>query len=330
MKLSSPQPLSELARILGIRFVGDPDHLVMGINEIHRVETGDLTFVDVEKYYKKALQSAATTVLINKEVTPPLGKALLISDDPFRDYNRLTEHFQPRLSMDTVGRKQSIHPSVRLGQHVVMGDHVTIEEGVEIGHHVVIGSHVHIGAHTIVYPQVTIGHYTTIGKHCCLNQGASLGAEAFYYKKREWGREKMLSKGSVRLEDYVEIGAHTCIDRGVSAETRIGEHTKIDNLVQIGHDTVLGKRVLIAAQAAVAGCCVIEDDVIIWGQVGIASSLRIGKGAVILAQSGLMADVPAGKTYLGSPAKESKRQFREIASVEKLPDLLREIDDKRK
>lgn len=330
MKLPSPQPVSELARILGTRFIGDPNHLVMGINEIHRVESGDLTFVDVEKYFKKALHSPATTILINKEVEPPLGKALILSDDPFRDYNRLTEHFQPRVPVYSQGKRHSIHPSARIGQHVVLGEDVTIAEGVEIGHQVVIGDHVHIGAHTIIYPHVTVGSHTHVGQHCCINMGVRLGGEAFYYKKRDWGREKMLSKGSVVLEDHVEIGANSCVDRGVSADTHIGAHTKIDNLVQIGHDTVLGKRVLVAASAAIAGCVVLEDDVIVWGQVAISSGLRIGKGAVILGQSGVMHDLAPGRTYLGSPARESKQQFRSIVALDKLPDLLKELEAQKK
>lgn len=326
MKLNPARTVKEVAAIIGATFEGNPDHVVAGINEIHRVVAGDLTFVDVAKYYKKALSSAATTILINKNVAVPAGKAIIISDDPFRDYNILTEHYQPRSVLNTAADPK-LDASVKVGRGVVFGNNVTIGKNVEIGHNVVIGSNVSIGDNTLIYPNVTIYDHSIIGQDCCIQSGVIIGGEAFYYKKRPHGRDKMLSKGITVLEDNVEIGANTTIDRGVSAITRIGEHTKIDNMVQIGHDTTVGKRCIIAAQTGIAGVANIEDDVIIWGQVGIPSGVTIGKGAVLMAKTGVFSDLEGGKVYSGIPAQEWMKTLRKYATLEKLPEHMHKLEN---
>ena len=196
MKFHTPIRLSDAAALLGCRFAGNPDHIILGMNEIHRVEAGDLCFVDFHKYYDKALNSAATTILIDQEVAVPKGKGLLISDDPFRDFNLIAMHFQPRRALDTVGHDE--YPSdVKLGRNVVLGENVKLGKGVEIGHNAVIGSDVEIGDGTLIHANVTIYDHCIIGKHCCINSGAVIGSEAFYFKKRPYGRDKMLSVGRV-------------------------------------------------------------------------------------------------------------------------------------
>ncbi|MCZ2355438.1 MAG: UDP-3-O-(3-hydroxymyristoyl)glucosamine N-acyltransferase [Bacteroidia bacterium] len=325
MKLTQPVTVTEIARIIGGKVLGNPNHIVSGFNEIHRVEPGDLTFVDVEKYFKKSLNSRATTILLNQEVEIPEGKALILSNDPFRDYNLLTEYFQPRSSLD-IYNEPILGENTHIGKNVVFGNNVSVGSNVEIGHNTIIGNNVVIGSETLIYGNVTIYDNCQIGSNCCIQSGAVIGGEAFYYKKRPYGRDKMLTKGRVILEDWVEIGANTTIDRGVSADTIIGEYTKIDNLVQIGHDTVVGKRCIIAAQVGIAGVSNIGDDVTLWGQVGIPSNIYIGNGAVVMAKSGVLASLEGGKTYLGVPAKEFKKSWREIACIEKLPELIKKID----
>lgn len=328
MKLNPPLTVAEIANIINGQVIGNPSQQVEGINEIHRVVPGDLTFCDVEKYYNKSFQSAATIILINKAVTPPDGKSLIVSDDPFRDYNFLTEYFQPRSKLnETAGNENIIDSSAKIHPKAVIGKGVVIGADTEIGANVVMGNNVVIGNNTIIFPNVTIYENCIIGSNCTLNANCVLGGEAFYYKKRPNGRDKMLSKGRVVLEDWVDIGANTTIDKGVSADTLIGEHTKIDNLVQIGHDTIIGKRCIIAAQTGIAGASLVEDDVIIWGQVGIPSDVKIGKGAIILAKSGVMSSLEGGKTYLGTIAKERKRKLREFTALSKLTDLLPEIEE---
>ncbi|MEL7531077.1 MAG: UDP-3-O-(3-hydroxymyristoyl)glucosamine N-acyltransferase [Bacteroidota bacterium] len=327
MKLKNPVKLSHLAQILGCEFVGDADHMTSGINEIHKVETGDLTFVDIAKYYDKALKSAATTILINKSVEAPLGKGLLISDDPFRDYNRLTEHFQASLPLDLAGEPQ-LGQAVKLGLNVAFGEAVTIGDHSQIGHNCVIGSRVKMGKNCRIHPNVTIYEDTIIGDEVTINAGTVIGGEAFYFKARPYGRDKMLTKGRVVIGNHVDIGTNCSIDRGVSGDTEIGDWTKLDNLIQIGHDTVIGKRCLIASQVGIAGVVTVEDDVIMWGQVGVNKDLTIGKGAQLYGKTGVMSSLEGGKTYLGMVATEARQKLREIAAIHKLPDLIRKWDRK--
>ncbi len=301
MKIGSIHTIGAIAQFLGRKVVGDETLIVTGINEIHRVEPGDLVFVDHPKYYDKALHSAASFILIDREVPVPEGKALIISPEPFDDYNRLTRKFapyRPQMSMtgDNCQIADSAHlsPNCFIGHDVIIGENVTIHPGAYIGDGTVIEENVIIG------PNAVIGHY------------------AFYYKKKPAGYERMHSCGFVYIEKNVEIGAGTTIDAGVSAITRIGEGTKIDNLVQIGHDTVIGNNCLFASQVGIAGCCTIGNQVTLWGQVGCASGITIGDGVVVLAQSGIGKDLEAGKTYFGSPCDEAKVKMRELIVVKKL------------
>lgn len=301
MKLHRPYTVKEIAAIINCTFVGDPEHLVTGINEIHMVEKGDIVFVDHPKYYDKALNSAATTILIDKEVVCPEGKALLVSSAPFDDYNKLNYHFSPFVPQDQpVGNNTQIDPSALIYPNVFIGHNCTI------------------GAGAVLHSGVSIQDNTTIGKNVIVGANSVIGHTAFYYKMKPEGRVRMHSVGGVILEDDVEIGALCTIDKGVSANTTIGKGTKIDNQVHIGHDTVVGKNCLFAANVGIAGCVVVEDDVIMWGQVGCASGVTIGKGAVIYAQSGISKSLKGGISYFGSPCIEAKEKFKELALIRQL------------
>lgn len=307
MLLDPPHPASDIAHWLGAQVLGRADLPVTGINEINRVEAGDLVFVDHPKYYDKALRSAATTILIDKAVEVPEGKALIVSDDPCRDYNRLVERFMPRRYWEkadpVIGEGSRVHPSATLGPDVVIGRGCSIHPGV------------------VIYER------TTIGDRVIVHANTVIGADPFYYKKRPAGYEKMPPGGSVTIGDDVEIGALCTIDRGVSADTRIGRGTKIDNHVQVGHDTIIGEHCLIAAHVGISGAVVIEDGVTLWGQVGVPSKLRIGAGATVLGQSGLINSLEGGRTYFGSPAGEWKAKMREIALLARLPELFKKPKD---
>ncbi len=308
MKLTRPYSLAEMAEFLGCEFAGPADHIITGINEIHVVEPGDIVFVDHPKYYDKALESAATTVLINKSVDVPSGKGLLISDDPFRDFNAITKAFQP-----FVPATASVSPTATIG------------EGTVIQPNAFVGNNVTIGKNCIIHSNVSIYDNTIIGDDVILHANVVLGADAFYYKKRPGGYDRLLSGGRVILEDKVEIGAGSTIDKGVSGDTTIGYGTKIDNNVQIGHDTRVGKHCLFASQVGIAGCVVIEDHVTLWGQVGVISGITIGTGTVVYAQSGVGNSLPAGKTFFGSPADEARKKYREMASIKVLPEIIEKM-----
>ena len=308
MKFPKTYTLKEISEIIDADFVGDADFPVLGMNEIHVVEEGDIVFVDHPKYYDKALQSKATVVLINKEVECPEGKALLVSDDPFRDFNKLTRHFKPFESAAS-----SIAESAEIG------------EGTVIQPNVFIGNHVKIGKNCVIHPNVTIYDGCILGDNVTIHAGTVLGADAFYYKNRPEGFDKLLSGGNVVVENNVDIGAGCTIDRGVTGSTTIKEGAKLDNQIQVGHDTVIGKKCLIASHVGIAGCCIIEDEVTLWGQVGITSGATIGKKAVILAQSGISKSLEGGKTYFGYPAEEAREKLKQIASIKRIPEILQKL-----
>ena len=257
MKFPKVYSLETIATIIGSEYVGDANFPVTGMNEIHVVESGDIVFVDHPKYYDKALNSAATIILINKNVDCPDGKALLISEDPFRDFNKLTKYFKPFQFSNA-----SIATSASIGHGTV------IQPNTFIGNHVVIGKN------CLIHSNVSIYDHTVIGDNVIIHAGTILGADAFYYKKRAEGFDQLLSGGRVVIEDNVGIGALCTIDKGVTGDTRIGEGTKIDNQVHVGHDTVIGKKCLIASQTGIAGCVIIEDEVTLWGQVGIKRKIE--------------------------------------------------------
>ena len=301
MKFKSVQTLQKIASLIDATFVGESDFKISGINEIHVVEAGDIVFVDHPKYYEKALNSEATIILINKKVDCPEGKSLLISDNPFRDFNKITKHFSPFIS-----------------SKVSIADTAIVGEGTIIQPNVFIGNNVSIGKNCLIHPNVTIYDNAIIGDAVIIHANTVLGADAFYYKNRPEGFDQLLSVGRVVVKNNVHIGASCTIDKGVTGDTTIGEGTKIDNQVHVGHDTKIGKKCLIASQTGIAGCVIIEDEVTLWGQVGTNSGITIGKGAVILGQTGVTKSVPGGKTYFGTPISESRAKLKELAYLKRL------------
>ncbi|WP_315039152.1 UDP-3-O-(3-hydroxymyristoyl)glucosamine N-acyltransferase [Capnocytophaga sputigena] len=301
MRFPQLYTLEQIATIINAKYVGASDFPVLGMNEIHVVQAGDIVFVDHPKYYEKALHSKATIVLINKEVECPEGKALLISDDPFRDFNKLTDFFKPFQKATAL-----IAPSARIGENTV------VQPGTFVGNNVVIGNNCRIHSNVSIYDDCVIGDNVTI------HAGTVLGADAFYYKKRPEGFDKLKSGGRVVIEDNVDLGALCTIDRGVTGDTTIKKGTKIDNQVHIGHDTVVGEKCLIASQTGIAGCVVIENEVTIWGQVGMTSGITIGEKAVILAQSGISKSLEGGQTYFGYPAGEAREKYKEMSALKQL------------
>ena len=308
MKFTPQQTLKQIAEILQVPYVGEADFPVLGMNEIHVVEPGDIVFVDHPKYYDKALKSKATIVLINKEVPCPEGKALLISEDPFNDFNKLTRHFRPYQRAGA-----AISDTAKIGKNTVIQPNVFI------------GNHVTIGEGCLIHPNVTIYDHCVIGNNVQIHAGTVLGSDAFYYKNRATGFDKLLSGGRVVIEDHVEIGALCTVDKGVTGDTTIKEGSKLDNQVHVGHDTVIGKKCLIASQTGIAGCVVIEDEVTLWGQVGVTSAATIGKNAVVLAQTGVSKSLAGGKTYFGSPVEEAREKLKQMANVKRIPEILKQI-----
>ncbi|HLK31321.1 MAG TPA: UDP-3-O-(3-hydroxymyristoyl)glucosamine N-acyltransferase [Puia sp.] len=311
MKFPSPVSVQWVADFIGAELVGHKNGIATGINEIHKVENGDLVFVDHPKYYGKCIQSLATFIIINKKTEFPEGKALLIVDNPFEAYLKIVNHFRP------------FEPATKL-----ISDSTIIGEGTYVYPNAFIGHRVSIGKNCVIHPNVTILEHCVIGDNVIIQAGTVIGSDAFYYntkKDREVWYKKMTSCGRVVIEDDVEIGAGCTIDRGVSHDTLIGRGTKIDNMVHIGHDTVLGKNCLLAAQVGIAGAVEIGNGVILWGQVGISKTLTIGDNAVVLAQSGVPSSLEGNKTYFGYPAAEAKQKMQEIVWIKRIPELWKKI-----
>ena len=315
MRLDKPVSVKWIADFIGAEITGNRNALATGINEIHKVETGDIVFVDHPKYYHTCINSAATVIIINKNTDHPEEKTLLIVTDPFEAYIKLVEHFRP------------FTPSSKnISDSAVVGVNTVIMPNSFVGNNVTIGND------CVIHPNVTILDHSVIGNNVIIQAGTVIGSDAFYYNKktnRDIHYKKMVSCGRVVLEDFVEIGANCTIDRGVSGDTVIGAGTKIDNLVHIGHDTEVGKNCLFAGQVGIAGATKIEDNVILWGQVGVSKTLTIGKDAVILAQSGVPSSLTGGKTYFGSPAEDAREKMKELVWIKRIPQLWEKVMGKK-
>lgn len=310
MKFERPLRLQTIAELIGAQVIGDPEYLATGVNEIHMVEEGDITFTDHPKYFKKSLQSAASVVIINDIPEDRLGKHLLLHPDPFSALNKLILFCKPDLQKPS----NKIAASAKIGKNVTLGDNISI------------GENVIIGDNTIIHSNVVIYRDVIIGSDCVIHAGTIIGADAFYYKRRPDSYDKFLTCGRVIIGDRVEIGALCTIDRGVTGDTTIGNDSKFDNQIHIGHDTYIGQRVLMAAQCAVAGVCTIEDDVILWGQIGVTKEITIGKGAQVLAKSGVIENLAPGKRYLGNPTSEAFSKNREWILLKKLPQIVKTLE----
>lgn len=309
MKIHPPVSLATIASMIEAEYTGDPAFQITGLNEIHMVETGDITFVDHPKYYTKALNSKATTIIINTPVECPEGKALLLHDDPFAAFNVLVKKFRP-----FTPSSNAISPTASIG------------EGTVIQPNTFVGNHVVIGMNCIIHSNVSIYDYAVIGDNVIIHSNSVIGGDAYYFQRKPEGYRKFNTCGRVVIEDDVEIGALCAIDSGVSGDTVIGRGTKFDNHVQVGHDTTIGQNCLIGSHCAIAGVTRIEDDVILWGKVAINKDIVIGKGAVLLATSAVDKSLEGGKVYFGIPADEARKKWKELAALRRLPNILSQLD----
>jgi len=306
MHFDRPVPVREIAEWVKADLIGNVDMVLTGINEIHKVRPGDLTFVDHPKYFDASLNSAASAILVPSAMPCPDGKVLLVVREPFLAYEHVVGKFRQNSPLDPEDPEgRDIHPTA------------VIEPGAIIGQHVRIGRDCHIQAGAVLRP------YTYLGDRVVVQSGAILGAQAFYFKKWPDRLQPWTGCGRVIIGDDVWIGAGTTIAAGVSGDTMIGDGTKVDCQVMIAHGVVVGKHCILAAQVGIAGKTIIGDWCILYGQVGIAQNLHIGDRTVILAQSGVTRDLEGGKTYFGSPAEEARGKYKEIAALRILADDFR-------
>ncbi len=313
MKFPQSIPVRELALRLNARqIIGDETLFASGINEIHKVEPGDIAFSDVKKYFEKTLRSAATVILLNEAAECPSGKVILVVDNPFEAYDSLVRAHRPFEPLTApVSHRADIHPTA------------IIEPGV------MIAANVRIGAHCYIQANTCIGEYTHIGDHVNIGPNSVIGSDAFYFKKLSDGSyQKWRSGGRVIIEDHVDIGAGCTINKGVSGDTIIGAGSKLDCQIHIGHGAVIGKNCLLAAQVGIGGKTVLEDNVVLYGQVGVAQAIRIGKGAVVSAKAGVSKSLDGGKLYFGIPADDAREKYKELVALRQLPEVLKKIPAK--
>ncbi len=307
MKLKAPVNVKWIAEFINAQLLGDDTIEANGINEVHKITPGDISFVDIEKYYDRLLGSEAAVIIMNKVVPCPKGKALLICEDPAAAYVKLVKYFCP-----FEPSSQMISPTAEIG------------EGTIIQPNVFIGNNVKIGMNCVIHSGVVIYDGTTIGNNVNIQANSVIGGDAFYFNKREHEEVKYLkleSCGTTIIEDDVEIGACCAIDRGVSGVTQIGRGTKLDNFIHIGHGTIIGKNCLFAAQVGIAGKVIIGDNVLLYGQVGVSKDLTIESNTVVLAKSGVGKSLPGGKVWFGIPVQDAKEKMEELVWVKRIPEL---------
>jgi UDP-3-O-[3-hydroxymyristoyl] glucosamine N-acyltransferase len=296
--------VKEIALWTKAEIAGDENALVLGLNEIHNVEEGDLTFVDHEKYYDFTLRSKASFVIINKKMDALEGKILLYHENPFAAYNFLAEKFKPQLRNEK-----------SIGVTAVIG------EGTFIYPTAFVGEHVTIGSNCIIHPNATIYSYSKIGNNVIVHANSTIGSDAFYYKRQNTHYDKMHSAGKVVIGDDVEIGSGCTIDAGVSSDTVIGKGTKLDSQVHIGHDVKIGEHCILAAQVGIAGNTKIGNRVTLYGKVAVNKNIEIGDDAIVMAMSAVPNNLEGGKTYIGYPAVEARTFAKQVAIIKRLPEL---------
>lgn len=337
---AGPLSLEDVARIANVAL--DPrsakqagSRQFQDVSALDRATDKDISFLDNVKYVETFAASGAGACFVRQKFAhrAPESMALLITDDPYRCFAMIAQYLYPP-SKDT----PHISEDAVIASSATIGEGCRISAGVIIGERCEIGARCHIGANAVIHSGVVIGDDThiganstmshcLIGKHVIIHRGVHIGQDGFGFALGRDGHLKVPQLGRVVVEDHVEIGSGTCIDRGTGPDTFIGAGTKIDNLVQIGHNVQIGKLCVIVAQTGISGSTRIGDGVMLGGQSGIAGHLRLGNGSRVVAKSGIMNDVPAGETYGGSPAVPVKDWHRQTIALAKLASKKGEKDE---
>lgn len=328
--------LGDIARLLGGKLVGDAGTLITGVSGLESATSGTISFVENEKLLQEAMASAASALILPttaekqaRNASRKSGKPAVLTGNPRLAFAKVMEYLQPADLPE-----QGIHPTAIIEPDAYIGENVTIREFCYVGHQA------HIGNGAVLFPHVTIGDgaqvgddvhlqysvvvypHVNIGKRVHIHANSVIGSDGFGYVQHEGKHHKVPQVGTVIIENDVEIGANVCIDRAMLGATRIGEGSKIDNLVQIAHNVQIGRNCIVCALVGLSGSVVVEDNVMIAGQVGVRDHIRIGKGTVIAAQSGVITNTAEGQYQIGSPAVPNRDFMRTEAASRKLPDAL--------
>jgi len=324
--------LSELARRLGAELRG-PDAEVDGIAALDEADSGKITFLSNPRYTPLVRETKAAAV-ISKEVVPGAACSFLVTPNPYLAFATTVELFHPPARpAPGVSSQASVHHGAVLGKDIHIAPFVVVEDGAVLGDRVslypgvYVGRGSSVGEESVLYPGVTLYHGVRIGKRAILHAGCVIGSDGFGFAPTPQGYRKIPQVGTVEIGDDVEIGANTTIDRAALGVTRIGAGTKLDNLIQVAHNVVIGRDTVIAAQTGISGSCRIGNRVMIGGQAGLAGHLEVGDGVMLGAQSGVAGSVSAAESaaWSGTPIMPHKTWLKMVTLLPKLPDLFRRV-----
>ena len=326
--------LKEIGALVGGEIAGDENIIITGVAGIKEARDGEITFVANSKYASLMDSTNASAIIVSRDVENG-RRALLKTDDPYLAFTQVMELWAN--GNGEPSPEAGIHPTAIVGKDVKFGKNVSIQayvvlgDKVEIGNNVVIRPHVYIGRksrvedETLIYPRVTIIEKISIGKRCIIHSGTVIGSDGFGFAPVKGIHHKVPQIGTVIIEDDVEIGANVTIDRGTIGKTLIGKGTKIDNLVQIAHNVVIGENSIIVAQVGISGTAVLGKGVTVAGQAGIAGHLTVGDNSTVAARAGVTKSVPANSCVSGFPAKPHDKEKRIKATLQRLPELTKAV-----
>lgn len=333
--------LKEIAQLVRGEVVGDERIIIRGLAGIKEAREGDLTFLANGKYASFLKETQASAVIVSRG-THEVQKPLILSEDPYFAFSQLLNCFSSSQSEQQLPRPKGIHPTAFMGSEVEVGDevyigpYVVVEDGTKIGSgvdlhaHVYVGRHCTLGDNCIIYPNVTILDRIQIGSGVIIHSGTVIGSDGFGFAKQGNTHHKISHMGSVLIEDDVEIGANCAIDRATMGLTHIKRGTKIDNLVQIGHNVVIGEDSIIVAQVGISGSTRIGERVTLAGQVGVVGHIEIGDDCIVAAKSGVRKSIPSGQKVFGIPAQPHQITKRILSATLKLPDLFKAFRELKK
>jgi UDP-3-O-[3-hydroxymyristoyl] glucosamine N-acyltransferase len=327
------KPLYEIARLVGGKIVGDGDILITGVSGIKEARPGEITFIADSRYAHMLDTTQASAVIVSPEVAANGGKPLVRCGNPYLAFINLVNVW----AAGQIPHPTGIHPTAIVGDHVKLGKNVAIhayaviEDGAVIGDNAIVYPHTYIGRDsrigndTVIYHGVTIREKVSVGNRVIIHSGTRIGSDGFGFTPDGVSHHKVPQIGVVVIEDDVEIGANVTIDRATFGITRIGKGTKIDNLVQIGHNVTIGEHCIIVAQVGIAGSTEIGDRVTLAGQVGVVGHVKVGDNAVIAAKAGVTKSLPPNSRCSGVPAVPHEKWQKMIVSLRKLPEFLKRM-----
>ncbi len=332
--------LKDIAESINARIRGDTEIEITGASGIDEAGEGEITYVAEKRLIDKIFSTGASAIILSEDLLKEaqsrgqIRQGILIVRNPKLAFARVLEilylsPYQPK----GISNRAYIGQNVTLGRDITISAFAYIEDDAVIGDRVVISPYVYIGKGTVIendtyiYPHVTVREGVKIGKRVIIHPGAVIGSDGFGFVSDEGRHHKIPQVGGVIIEDDVEIGSNVSIDRATTGNTIIGKGTKIDNLVQIGHNVKIGKNCIIVAQVGIGGSAQLGDGVIVAGQVGIRDHIKIGNRVMIGAQAGVGSDVPDGQTLLGSPAIDHKKWLRAHGIFTRLPEILKKINE---